>query len=137
MALEAQSTHEHLESFEEGGSVDTNERLLAGLSYVSQIILPALLPVILLLSPETRTKPFLRYHAVQSLAILALAIVYFLAATAVYILGSATESCLACVLWVLFFVPAGVLLYAGWGAFRGRYVRICWLTRFLEENRWL
>jgi uncharacterized membrane protein len=119
------------------GVPSENDRILAGLAYASQIIVPALLPVILLLHNEMRNRPFLRYHAVQSLGLLVAAIVYYLVATVVYILGSATISCLACVLWLIFLVPAGVMLYYGWLAFRGRQEDVPWLAQFLRDNGWL
>ena len=114
-----------------------NDRILAGLAYASQIVVPALLPVILLLREETRNKPFLRYHSVQSLGLLVAAILYYIVAAVVYFLGSVTIGCLACVLWLVFLVPAGVMLYYGWLAFRGRQEEIPWLTQFLRDNGWL
>jgi uncharacterized membrane protein len=114
-----------------------NDRILAGLAYASQIIVPAVLPVILLVVEETRNKPFLRYHSVQSLGLLVAAILYYIVAAVVYFLGSATISCLACVLWLVFLVPAGAMLYYGWLAFRGRQEDVPWLTQFLRDNGWL
>lgn len=120
-----------------GDGLSDNEKLLAGLSYISQIILPALLPVILLVSEETRRSPFLRYHAVQNLGLLVATILYYMAAAIVYVAASAMVPCLTCVLWVLFVLPTIATIYFGFMAFRGRYVEIPWLTGFLRENAWL
>jgi uncharacterized membrane protein len=114
-----------------------NDQILAGLAYASQIIVPALLPVIFLIYEETRNKTFLRYHSVQSLGLLVAAILYYIVAAVVYFLGSATIGCLACVLWLVFLVPAGAMLYYGWLAFRGRQEDVPWLTQFLRDNGWL
>ena len=43
-----------------------NEKLVACLSYASQLILPAVLPIILLLTEEYKRSPFVRHHAVES-----------------------------------------------------------------------
>ena len=110
------------------------DRLLAGLSYATQILVPALLPVILLLNADTRRRGFLRAHAIHSLGLLAVGIVYLILAASLYILGSATLGCLVCLLWVLFFAPAGVLLYYGWKAFTGSQAHVPWLTDILRAN---
>jgi uncharacterized membrane protein len=114
-----------------------NDRLLAGLSYVSQIVIPAVFPVILLVSNETKNSPFMRFHAIQSLGVLVASIVYYLAATVVYALVSAVLPLLACILWLLFFVPAVAGLYCGYEAFRGKYLELPWLTQFMRDNHWL
>lgn len=118
-------------------SAGENERLLAGLSYVSQIILPAVLPVVLLVSQDTKNSRFLRYHAIQSVAVLIASIVYYLAATVAYAVVSAVLPCLGCILWLLFLVPAAAMVYLGYKAFRGDYVEIPWFTAFLRRNAWL
>lgn len=114
-----------------------NEKMLAGLSYASQIIIPALLPVILLVSGDTKHSRFLRYHAIQSIALLIVSLLYYLVAALVYVLASALAPCLVCVLWIVFLPPAGAMLYYGLGGFRGEYVDIPYLTRFLKDNNWL
>lgn len=120
-----------------GPLANDTERLLASLAYVSQIIVPAVFPIVLLVSADTSKSRYLRYHAVQSLAVLVASIVYYLAATVVYALLSAILSCLGCALWVIFLVPTAAMGYCGYAAFRGDYVEIPWLTRFLRENAWL
>jgi uncharacterized membrane protein len=114
-----------------------NDRLLAGLSYVSQIVIPAVFPVILLASNETKNSPFMRFHAIQSLGVLVASIVYYLAATVAYALVSAVIPPLACVLWLLFLVPTAAGLYCGFEAFRGKYLELPWLTQFMRDNHWL
>lgn len=118
-------------------ALSENERLLAGFSYVSQALMPAVLPVILLASRDTRESAHLRYHAVHSLALLVVAILYYLGATLVYALAAMVSGCLLCVLWGLFLPPLGVLGYYGWFAYRGERREIPWLTRFLRENGWV
>src|SRR4051812_35943786 len=43
-----------------------DDKLIALLSYVTQIIIPLIMPVIILLSESSKKRPFQRYHAVQS-----------------------------------------------------------------------
>lgn len=114
-----------------------NEKLLAGLSYLSQILVPAVLPVILLLAEETKRSTFLRHHAVHSLALLVATIIYELAALLVYVVISLVVPCLVCMAWILFLVPVGVLVYYGVKAFLGNYVDIPYLTKFLVGNSWV
>nr|MBP6440007.1 hypothetical protein [Caldilineaceae bacterium] len=47
---------------------NSDDRLIALLSYVTQIIIPVIMPLIVLLSESSNKRPFQRYHAVQSLA---------------------------------------------------------------------
>ena len=47
---------------------DNDDRLIALLSYATQIIIPVIMPAIVLLSESSKKRPFQRYHAVQSLA---------------------------------------------------------------------
>jgi len=118
-------------------SLTDNEKLMACLSYASQLILPAVLPIILLLSDESKRSAFVRYHAVHSLALLAAAIIFDLAVVGIYVLGSALAACLACVLWVLFLVPIAVLIYYAVIAFQGKSPEVPYLTKFLKDSNWL
>ena len=47
---------------------DSDDRLIALLSYATQIVIPVIMPIIVLLSESSKKRPFQRYHAVQSLA---------------------------------------------------------------------
>ncbi|MBM3188838.1 MAG: hypothetical protein FJZ90_08970 [Chloroflexi bacterium] len=120
-----------------GPFTSENEKLLGGLAYVSQIFVPAVLPVVLLLSRETQNSRFLRYHAVQSIALLVASVVYYLAATVAYALLSAIAPFLGCILWLLFLVPTAAMGYYGYLAFRGAYAQVPWVTEFLRKNAWL
>ena len=117
--------------------VSDNDKMLGGLVYVSQIVLPAVLPAVLLLSDDTKRRPFLRYHSVQSLALLVATVLYYLVASVAYVILSIAAPVLSCVLWSLYLVPTAAMLYYGYLAFRGTYAEIPWLTQFLKHNRWL
>lgn len=114
-----------------------NDKVLAGLSYVSQIVLPVILPLVLLLSDEGKRSAFVRHHSVQSLALLVISILYEMVVGTVVLVIGAVVPCLLAILWVLFLVPLVPLVYYGWKAFQGEYVEMPWLTAFLKQNNWL
>ncbi|MHB0856899.1 MAG: DUF4870 domain-containing protein [Anaerolineae bacterium] len=121
-----------------GSTPDTdNDRLMAGLSYLSQAMLPAVLPVILLLNRDTNRRPLVRYHAVHSLALLIATVIYELAVTIVFVILSIVAPCLSLILWLLFLLPALPFLYYAIVAFQGRSPEVPYLTRFLRDNNWL
>ncbi len=120
------------------GPETENAKLLSGLSWVSQLLLPAILPIILLLTDESKRSAFVKHHAVQSLAMVAVTIVYEIAATIVYaILTAISAGLLGCILWIIFLVPIVPFVYYGIQAFQGKYVEIPWVTEFLKKNNWL
>ena len=51
---------------------DSDDRLIALLSYATQIVIPVIMPIIVLVSESSKKRPFQRYHAVQSLAFVVL-----------------------------------------------------------------
>ena len=114
-----------------------NDRLLAALSYVSQIIIPAAMPIVLLLTPDTRDKSFIRHHAMHSLALLAAAVLYYVAAGMVLVVVSWILPPLACLGGLTLLVPAAAALYGGYKAFRGEFLDIPWVTDFLKRNGWV
>ncbi len=113
---------------------DSNDKLLAGLSYWTQVVLPAVLPAVLLLTGESKRSPFIGHHAIQSLALLVATVLYEIAAGIVFVVVSALIPCLACGVWLIFLLPLVPIVYYGWLAFQGQYVEIPYLTRFLKQN---
>ncbi len=113
---------------------DSNDKILAGLSYVSQIILPAVLPAILLLTGEGKRSSFIRHHAVQSLGLLVATVLYEILVGILFVVVSALIPCFACGIWVVFLLPLVAFIYYGWLAFSGKYVNIPWLTHFMTKN---
>lgn len=118
-------------------STTDNERLLAGLSYLSQIVVPAVLPVILMLTDETKKSDFVRYHAVHGLALFVASVIYVLAAVIAFVIIGAIAPGLACITWILSLAPFAVLIYYGVLAFQGKRSEMPWLTQFLRDNNWL
>jgi len=114
-----------------------NEKALAGLSYISQCILPAIMPIVLLLSDESKRSEFVRYHAVHSLALLVVGVVFELLVTIVNTVIGAIIPCLLGLLWVLWLLPAVPLVYYGIKAFQGASPQIPYVTDLLKNNNWL
>jgi uncharacterized membrane protein len=115
-----------------------NDRLMAALAYASQVVVPVLVPAIMLLAEESKERPFQKFHAVQSLGFLVVALVYEVLAAIVYVgLGVLTSGCLVCVLWPIFLVPVLPALYYAYRAYQGLYFKIPLLTDFLVQSKWL
>ncbi|HNT05847.1 MAG TPA: DUF4870 domain-containing protein [Anaerolineae bacterium] len=115
-----------------------NDKLMAGLAYATQIIVPVIVPAVMLLSDESKARPFQKFHAIQSLGFLVAGVIYEVLAAIVYILLSIISTlCLACVLWVLFLVPVVPALYYAWQAYKGLYFKIPFLTEFMVNSKWL
>ena len=114
-----------------------NERLLGGLSYLSQVIVPAVLPVVLMLTDETQRSDYVRYHAVHGLALFVASEIYSLAVVIVFVVTGAIAPVLTCLTWLLFLAPFVAMVYYGVQAFQGQRTEIPYLTRFLRDSHWL
>lgn len=126
-------------------SADSDDRLIALLSYVTQLILPVIMPLIVLLSESSKKRPFQRYHAVQSLALVLVFWLVFFAASigigiiqVVPILGWLVGAfALLCLMPMYFLGGIGLMLYYGYQSYRGRRFAIPGLTSFLRDQNWL
>jgi uncharacterized membrane protein len=124
---------------------DSDDRLIAMLSYVTQLVLPVVMPLIVLLSESSKKRPFQRYHAVQSLAFVLLFWLVFIAASIaigvlqiIPVLGWLIGVfALMCLTPIYFLVGIGLLLYYGLQAYKGRRFAIPGLTSFLRDQNWL
>ncbi len=127
---------------------DSDDRLIALLSYVTQLLLPVIMPIIVLLSESSKKRPFQRYHAVQSLALtLVFWAIFMLASIAVGVfqlipvLGWLLGWLVGLVFFLLtpmyFVAGIGLLFYYGLQAYKGRRFAIPGLTSFLKDQGWL
>lgn len=127
------------ESREFDPDATNDDRVMAALAYISQLILPLgfILPVIILISEASKQRPFQRYHAVQSLALgtilWTLGLIYMLSWVTV---GWIAMLCL-CLLLPLSIALWLLPLYYAMLAYNGKRFRIIGLTQFLEDQRWL
>lgn len=125
-------------------TADSDDRLIAMLCYVSQILIPLVLPVLVLLSETSRKRPFQRFHAVQSLALMLVFVVAAVLATvATTILSVIPLIGWVIALAVICFSPLAVLMayialvYYGYQAYQGKRFVIPGLTRFLQDQGWM
>jgi uncharacterized membrane protein len=123
---------------------DRDDKLIALLSYVTQILIPFIMPVIVLLSESSKRRPFQRYHAVQSLALSLL----FLAVAAAAIIGTGIIQVVPligqlvgllmfCLMPIGWFMAVIALLYYGYQAYQGKRFAIPGLTSMLRDQGWL
>ena len=129
-------------------AVDTaatpDDRLIALLSYASQVIVPLVMPIIVLISESSKHRPFQRYHAVQSLALAALfgagslmLGVGSMILWVVPIIGWLVSPLMACLIPIVWAMGVIAMLYYGYQAYQGRRFAIPGLTSFLRDQGWL
>lgn len=127
---------------------DSDDRLIALLSYVTQLLLPVIMPIIVLLSESSKKRPFQRYHAVQSLAFTLVFWAIFMLASIVvgvfqlipvigWLLGWLVGLVFFCLTPMYFVAGIGLLFYYGLQAYKGRRFAIPGLTSFLKDQGWL
>jgi uncharacterized membrane protein len=121
-----------------------DDKLIALLSYVTQIVIPLIMPVIVLLSESSKKRPFQRYHAVQSLALMLLFIALAAAATIgtgiiqiVPLIGQLVALLMVCLMPIGWFMAVIALLYYGYQAFQGKRFSIPGLTSMLRDQGWI
>lgn len=125
-------------------AANSDDRLIALLSYITQIFIPVIMPLIVLISESSNKRPFQRYHAVQSLAFTvvfwSLMVMVGIGTTIMQIvplvgmLIGVMVFCLAPIAW---FASVLLLLYYGLQAYQGRRFAIPGLTSFLRDQNWL
>jgi uncharacterized membrane protein len=125
----------------------SDDRLIALLSYLTQVLVPIVMPVIVLLSESSKQRTFQRYHAVQSLALS----VVFMAFGAAVIFGTVFMSIVPFIGWIfsvmgvllLCLAPIGIIMvwmalfFYGYQAYQGKRFAIPGLTSFLRDQGWL
>ncbi len=125
-------------------AASADDRLIALLAYVTQILIPFVMPVIVLLSESSKTRPFQRYHAVQSLALTAVAVLLGVSisiGTAILqilpVIGFLVGILVFCLSPILYLMYVVALCYYGYQSYQGKRFAIPGLTSFLRDQRWL
>lgn len=121
-----------------------DDKLIAMLSYVTQIVIPLIMPIIVLLSESSKKRPFQRYHAVQSLALSLLFIAIAAAATigtgiiqVIPLVGQLVGLLMLCLMPIGWFMAVIASLYYGYQAFQGKRFAIPGLTSMLRDQNWI
>ena len=113
---------------------ESNDRLWAALSYA----FTPLVPIIVLAMEDTKNKPYPRYHAVQALGFFGAVMLFEVLAAILFMCGSlVTFGLLACVLWILFFLPIIPALYYTYLAYTGKPFNIPIVTNLMIQQGWL
>jgi uncharacterized membrane protein len=107
------------EQFNPPESVSNDDKLLAALAY----IFSPLVPIILLLLEDKKNRPFIKFHAVQSLAV-GVAIFVVISIIAIPTIGCGS------VLWLIMF-------YWAYKAYQGEYMEIPVVTNFIKNQGWV
>lgn len=143
-AAEAFRKGEFMQQATVDASASPDDRLIALLSYATQIVIPLAMPTIVLLSESSKKRPFQRYHAVQSLGLAlflgAAGIALSLAWTIswiVPIIGWLVGIVLTCLFPIGFAMAVIAMLYYGYQAYQGKRFAIPGLTSFLHDQGWL
>jgi uncharacterized membrane protein len=97
--------------------ITSDDKLWALLSY----IFTPLVPIIILLMEDKKNRPFLRYHAIQSLVLF----------------GAYTITCLVVIGCCLSPVYLVAIIYYGIKSYNGEYCTIPFLTDFAKQQKWL
>ena len=126
-------------------NADADDRLIALLCYVTQMVIPLVMPILVLISESSKKRPFQRFHAVQSLAL----VMVFVLMGLLTVVGVAVVGVIPLIGWlvsaivVLCLMPLGVLMayfalaYYGYQAYQGKRFAIPGLTSFLQDQGWL
>lgn len=121
-----------------------DDRLIALLTYATQILIPFVMPALVLLSESSKKRPFQRFHAVQSLALTITLIVLGIFVA----VGTAIVSIIPVIGWLAALIvgclsPIAVLMawfamvYYGYQAYQGKRFAIPGLTSFLKDQGWI
>ena len=125
-------------------TADNDDRLIAMLCYISQIFVPVLMPLIVLLSESSKKRPFQRYHAVQSLAftltLFGLGVATFIVSTIIGfipLVGFLVILMAICLTGIGYVAAVIAMLYYGFQAYAGKRFGIPGLTTLLQDQGWL
>ena len=125
-----------------------DDRLIGLLCYLSQIVIPLALPILVLLSASSQKRVFQRYHAVQSLALSGLFVLFGAAAVTSslvlqivpiigQILGGMIFLLTLCLLPIATLMYWVAHLYYGYHAYQGKRFAIPGLTSLLRDQGWI
>ena len=121
-ALSNNKNMEEMEAMDDQPQTTSDDRLWAALGYPIPIV-----ALILLFMDDKKDIPYLRYHAVQSIALnIAIWIIIVIVGTLTFGIGGFC----APLLWFVTFWPA-------YDAYKGSYTEIRFITKFLKDQGWI
>ena len=102
--------------------ITSDDRLWAALGYPIPII-----PIIVLLMEDKKNRPFLRFHAIQSII---LNIAIYIVITLLTALTLGFGGLCAPLVWL-------VTLWPAWDSYQGKYTQIPVITDFMKNRGWV
>jgi uncharacterized membrane protein len=99
-----------------GGEITSDDKLFAGLCYIP-LIFP-IISIIVLLLEDKKNRPYIRYHAVQSLAV----------GVVLWLITIVTVGCGSILLLIMF--------YWAYKAYQGEPFTIPFITDFIKNQGW-
>ena len=143
-AAEALRRGEFMHEAEVDPAASSDDRLIALLAYISQVFVPFVMPIIVLLSESSKQRPFQRYHAVQALALtitfMAVGVAAMIGIVIVQIvplIGAFIGLAVLCMTPVAFVMYFIAMVYYGYQAYQGKRFASPGLTGFLRDQGWL
>ena len=100
--------------------ITSDDKLWAALGY---LIFP--IAIVMLLMEEKKSRPFIKYHAVQALAF---SLVLYIVMGLIALTG--ILACLSCIIWLASFYPA-------YKAYKGDYLALPVITDFIKNQGWV
>jgi uncharacterized membrane protein len=100
--------------------VTSDDKLWSLLSY----IFAPIIPLIMLLIEEKKNRPFLKFHAVQSLILGIIEVIFYIVLGWVFV-----GFCLGLVVW-------GYMIYLGIKAYGGESVKVPVITDWIKKQNW-
>jgi uncharacterized membrane protein len=145
VAAEAFRRGEVIQDVSVDSTASNDDRLIALLCYVSQIIVPLILPILVLISESSKKRPFQRFHAVQSLALTSVFVIGALLVSVGLVIiqiipligqliGFLAIFCLAPIAGLMALIA---LVYYGVQAYQGKRFSVPGLTSFLQDQGWI
>lgn len=102
--------------------ISSDDKLWSALAYV----FAPLVGIIVLLMEEKKARPFIKFHAVQSIAA---SVLFFIVAFVLSLFTFGVGGVCVSFLWLVF-------LYWAYKAYQGEYVQIPWLSDFIRSQGW-
>lgn len=134
-----------MEDAESDLNATSEDRLIALLCYWSQILMPVVMPVIVLLSESGKRRPFQRHHAAQSLGLtgtfIGLLLATFLGVAVVGAIlppiGFLFGLIALCLSPIAYFMAITAYVFYGWQSNKGKRFSIPILSKFLRRKGWM
>jgi uncharacterized membrane protein len=114
--------------------VTENDKIMGLLSYVISLVVP----IIILLS-DNKNRPFLRYHAIQSLVLSGaiFIVTLFIGCPLTIILTIVGLGIGGLCSLPLYLIAYAISIYYGVQAYQGNYVEIPGITNFMKSQGWV